>query len=207
VRINPIYSVLLGDAVIPLAGFFFWDWSLYFILLFYLIDLASNEVFLHFKARKIWEYQQEGKRNWLLSGIGSGLLAIAVICAVHGALFFIEPGIRFGKESYAFWTYEELGVQQGYLLVPLVIFAGYQQYKMTFLMPGRFRSIRMEDLWKRQHGIHVVLLGVVLLAVGIYAIYPVNPIVYVLAIVVARAIFTLRFGERLPTRPANPRRK
>ena len=33
-----LFIQIIGELAIPLIGFFFWNWSLYFILLFYMIE-------------------------------------------------------------------------------------------------------------------------------------------------------------------------
>ena len=140
-KINPIYIQLIGDAAIPLAGFFWWEWSLYFILLFYIMDLLVAEGVTHLKSKKVVEFRGEAPKQWMLSGAISFLLLVIVVSTVHGAAFFIHPGIDFQKELWSFWTYEELGVQQGYVLLPLLLFAGYQQYKLFFLAPRRHEQM------------------------------------------------------------------
>ena len=62
-RINPKYIQLVGDAIIPILGFFFWDWNLYFILLFYFLDMLTKEVLLHLKSNKINQYILNRHRN------------------------------------------------------------------------------------------------------------------------------------------------
>ena len=63
-RIQPKYIQILGDAVIPLLGFFVWNWNIYFILLFYLLDLLVKEVVIHFKSNRIVKFKAEiGLKN------------------------------------------------------------------------------------------------------------------------------------------------
>lgn len=157
-RVQPKYILLLSDAFIPLLGLFVWNWSLYFILLFYLLDLLSREVLTHIKTREI--YRAQGMKNtgkWKQKGILSGLLFLVVVTTIHAALWWMNPNIDFLKELQLFWEYEELGVQQGYILVPLIAYAAYAQYRMSFLMPGRAKKVLMDTLW-RQHFIALVLI-------------------------------------------------
>ena len=62
-KLNPKIIQVAADAAIPLMGFFLWDWSLYFILLFYLLDLLASEIIAHLSARKIREYNGQKKRE------------------------------------------------------------------------------------------------------------------------------------------------
>ena len=56
-RVNQKYVQSFGDALIPILGYFFWNWNLYFIVLFYLLDLIASEVFMYFKSKKILQVQ------------------------------------------------------------------------------------------------------------------------------------------------------
>lgn len=157
-RIQPKYILLVSDAIIPLLGLFVFEWSLYFILLFYLLDLVAREVLTHFKTREIYRVQGlKSKRKWRLLGIRSGILLLLVITAIHGAVGFLQPGINFWQDARAFWEYEEFGIQQGYILVPLIAYGSYAQYRMSFLMTGKARSVLLDTLWK-QHIIALLLI-------------------------------------------------
>ena len=119
-RINVKLIQLFGDALIPLLGFFWWGWSLYFIILFYLIDYLSNEIFRHIKSRKIVTYQKVKNSKWLYKGLISATLLLGSYVLIHFAMRTIHPDINFTKEIVKFWTYKDLGIEQGYILLPLI---------------------------------------------------------------------------------------
>ena len=166
-RIQPKYLLFVSDAIIPLLGLFVWNWSLYFILLFYLLDLVAREVLTHFKTREI--YRAQGLKNtqkWQRKGLLSGMLFLFVVAAIHVAVLWMQPNINFSNEIVAFWKYEELGIQQGYILFPLIIYAAYAQYRMSFLMPGKGKTVVMDSLWKQ----HFIALGLILAGAALAAI-------------------------------------
>ena len=68
-------------------------------------------------------------------------------------------------ELQLFWEYEELGIQQGYILLPLIAYAAYAQYRMSFLMPGKAKKVLMDTVW-RQHfiALFLILAGVIITA-------------------------------------------
>jgi hypothetical protein len=174
-RIQPKYILLVSDAILPLLGLFVWEWSLYFILLFYLLDLTAREVLTHLKIREI--YRAQGLKNtqkWQRKGLLSGILFFLVVAAIHISAWCVEPSTNFPKELVAFWKYEELGIQQGYILLPLIIYAAYAQYRMSFLMPGKARVVLMDSLWKQHFVAYgLILAGAVLAAIiGSFAHIP-----------------------------------
>lgn len=191
-RIKPIYIQLIGDAAIPLLGFFVWDWSLYFILLFYLLDLLTSEVFVHFKTRKIVQSQGVSSMTpWIMNGFFSLVILLVNVFLFHLGTHFITPEIDFNKEFIAFLTYEDMGIQQAYFLLPLVVFIGYQQYKLEFIRLRKFEQLTFNDLWRDYFaariiiGVYAILLTVIAVMVGLPAW------VYLVLIVLGSAFYQL----------------
>ena len=190
-KIKQEYIQLVGDAVIPLAGAFFFDWSLYFILLFYCIDLLALEVILHLKSKKTVEFRGINKKEWSKRGLKSGLLLLLTLALIHLAVFFIESGIDFNQQLYDFIMYEEMGIAQGFILVPLIAFSAYQLYKMNFLMPARFRTISMDEIWKPHFNSLLIMIAFSGLTIGVSQFIVFPELVYVLAIVIVSSGYQL----------------
>ena len=196
-KINPKHLQLFADALIPLMGLFLWDWSLYFMLLFYFLDLFSNEIIVHLKASKtiVFQGRNGAKKNWLKWGIISSCsLALAVIM-IHFAVYFISSGIDFKSETISFLNYEEMGIKQGYLLVPLVFFVSYQQYKMTFLMPARFRNNQLNVMWKKHIIPLILIIAFAGLGLSLSWFLEIPEAIYVLGIIIISTLYKLRYSE------------
>ncbi|MDP5011972.1 MAG: hypothetical protein NWQ47_12145 [Crocinitomicaceae bacterium] len=169
-KIQPKYIQLIGDAVIPLLGFFLWNWSLYFILLFYIIDLLLIEVVMHLKTKKtLQERTTEDKSIWYKQGILSTVLFVVNCILIHLAVQELHPTIDFQQEALAFWSYKDMGIEQGYILLPLLIIVAYQKYKMEFLMPGLFRTINLQAIWKEHKKANIIQLAFIGLAFGVFS--------------------------------------
>ena len=154
-----LYIQILLEAALPILGFFMWNWSLYFILLFYFFDLFANEFTAHLKSYQIKKHQGgNSKKEWFTNAaVSLGVLGLSMLL-MHVGMRLEHPEIDFSKEAIAFWTYEELGIQQGYIFLPLVFYMSYQEYKMQFLFPARYRSMTMKTLWKGQNYNRLILL-------------------------------------------------
>ena len=196
-RINRKYVLLVSEAIIPLLGFFLWNWGLYFILLFYFMDILAQEIIMHVKSKKIVETQSiKDKKDWFLSGALSFFTVICAITLIHVAMHKIEPSIDFIKQIELFWTYEEMGMQQGYLLIPLVVFAAYSQYRMEFLMLKKDRVAELDIEWKRHLRALLVIIGFTGLAIGLSQVIILAEVVYVIGIVAFIAGYKLVVGEK-----------
>lgn len=187
-----IYIQIALEAALPVLGFFWWDWSLYFILLFYFFDLFAKELTVQLKANQINKYQ-EGKstKSWLAYALASiGLLVLSLIL-IHVGMRFEHPSIDFLHEAIAFWKYEELGLQQGYVFFPLALYVAYQEYKMQFLLPARYRKTTMKAMWKDHLIGKVVLLFGSTIACFVLVLTPLPEIVIVLSIITIVAGYSI----------------
>lgn len=155
-RLNPKFIQLFGDAFIPILGFFLWNWSLYFIILFYFLDLLTKIVLLHIKAKKIIdfnsktniEFSKSDQLKSFKSGVISFVYFVFVIFIVQISMPFIYDDFNTMKELNHFFMYKDMGIEQGYVLIPLIAFMGYTQYKMEFLKQGLFARIKIQELWR-----------------------------------------------------------
>jgi hypothetical protein len=110
-----IISAIFGDALLPLVGFFFWDWGFYFITLFFLFDLGIRTLFLNKKIALLPSIVLP--KGFFLKGIGLVILEVSLL---HLLVYFSINPISFTAEIWAFLSYEELGIAQGILLIPLL---------------------------------------------------------------------------------------
>jgi len=182
-----VYIKLIGDALIPILGFFFWNWSLYFIVLFYILDLLVREALVHFKTKKLQTYSEKVIPNdWILNGVKSGFLLVSLLTLVHILILFLHPNILFKEEITYFLTYKEMGVPQGLVLIPLVVFIGYANYQNEFIRPKLFSIIDFSSLWKIHLVELVLLIGCVLVCIAIA--YMVKPPEWLYLVVIIGAI-------------------
>jgi len=185
------YIQILFEGLIPLLGYFLWDWSLYFILLFYLMDLIVDEVFANLKSKHIIKAQSLPVKKGILNGVVGFTLLIVIILGIHLTMPSIQSNIVFIDEIILFWTYEELGIQQGLLLVPLVVFGAYQKYKLEFLQIEKYKTINFSQFWKQRHFAFIL---VIISSVSVFVLEQfihLHELIYVLAIVLSIAAFQL----------------
>lgn len=121
-RIEKI-SILVGDVAFPLMGYFLWDWSLYFILLFFMLDQLARVVFLHWRMKLI-ELSSTEKRNQLLK---ASFLFLSEVIIIHAVILVQNPSIQFIAEFWRFFHYKDMGIEQGYILLPLVFFGEWMR--------------------------------------------------------------------------------
>ena len=112
-----IIGALFGDAALPLLGFLFWDWGFYFIVLFFVFDILIRSFFFMKRVKNL--PSMNINHRFALFGISMTFLEL---CLLHLLVFLTLTPIGFFKELWAFLSYEELGIAQGVVLIPLLIF-------------------------------------------------------------------------------------
>lgn len=187
------YIQLALEASIPLMGYFLWDWSLYFILLFYLLDIVASELIIHFKAKRIYQYQNSRAvlNSWVSHGLISLVVFSVVLIMIHIAMMGFQPGIDFYKEAVAFWNYKDLGIKQGYLFVPLVLLMNWQQFKIDFVYTARHRTTEMKILWKQHLIGNVIIVAAALVSWVIIQFVALNELVFIISILTGILIYKL----------------
>lgn len=184
-----IIQVIL-EAALPLYGFFFWGWSLYFVLLYYLLELIADQVFVHFKSAAI-------RKDQNLPGISTGSEILGVVLLVftlissHFVVLVLHPESNLSSEFLAFLRYEEMGIQQGFLILPLVFFAGWQQYKLQFLRIGAAKMVQLNRLLKSQQVKYYLLLLLSLLCMLLAYSLVKQEIFYIFTLIGSTSVYKL----------------
>lgn len=195
-RLNPKIIQIVGDGILPLLGFFYWNWSLYFILLFYFLDLITKEVLLHLKTNKVKFVQHHNEssfnQKWFLKGGLSFFILVLSTVLIHITIHIIHPEFSASKEIIAFLTYTELGIPQGIILVPLIGFMGYVQFKNEFIKPKRYLTLKFEFLWKQHFTSNLMILAGAGLGLGISYFIVLPEWFYVISIVIVSGVYQFR---------------
>jgi hypothetical protein len=190
-RVNIKIIGVVSDAIIPLLGYFLWGWGLFFILLYYLLDLFMSESFMYVKSGAIYSKQggQIGKSTPCF--LVSTLLLFCTLLLVRVFVLKVHPELNIWKEIVSFWRYKDLGVEQGYLLIPLVIIISYQRYKREFLGRRMDESISMKRLWRFHLKNRLLLITLVgfICGVSFFIIFP--DWIYLLFLLVATSAYQL----------------
>lgn len=142
------WILTLGDLVIPLLGWLFWKWNLEFILYFYLLDFLVLHIVFFYKDAKIRQVQKLPFR-WFGS-ISLLLLFVSIVGMSFLFLWAFRSDFDLGSSLLGFWNLKDMGIEQGYFLIPLLILAGYQQVKVEFILPQLADKIDHIPFWRKQ---------------------------------------------------------
>jgi len=139
-------NALLGDVAFPLMGYFFWNWNFYFILLYFILDQVARTIFLPWRL-KLTELNQSEKIKIIAQ---SSILLFSELFIIHFFLKVLIPDIHFQKEISNFIHYSDMGIEQGYILLPLLILGEWLRMKQD-LKTGLVGSKQLNNLVKNRH--------------------------------------------------------
>lgn len=152
---------------------------------------------MHLKSKKIKNYYEKVVvSEWIKKGLLSAILIITALLGIHISMKMVEPTIVFSTEIMNFLSYEEMGIAQGYILLPLIFLMGYSQFKNEFLLPKKFKTVEFLELWKNHLVSRLLILALILpLALLAYFIQPTG-FFYVLIIIIATSSYQLYMSKQ-----------
>jgi DMSO/TMAO reductase YedYZ heme-binding membrane subunit len=171
-RIEKISS-LLGDVALPLFGYFFWNWNFYFILLFFMLDQISRMIFLP-QRLKLTEITITEKNKIFFRQLA---LLIIELLVIHSAIFMYQKDINFAQEFISFLSYEDMGIAQGIILLPLIVASEWMRIKNELklgIVDGS--QLHIMNLNKRNSFLRI---GFFALLVGFQSFIPLPEVVFV----------------------------
>jgi hypothetical protein len=157
---------LVGDLAIPLLGYYFWDWNIYFILFFYILDVLISTAFTFVKTKKINTHHKTNEWPW----IHIGLIVIGYVITftlLYFLIYQIYPKTDLGKQFNSFLMHQDMGMPQWILLFPLLILGGYSVYKITFLVPKAYETTHIQNLWHEHIKVFVLIIAALGFLLGI----------------------------------------
>ena len=158
---NPFVQQYAFEIVLPLIGFFFFDWSLIVIAVFYLMDqVGSESAFFRRLTRVAAEKNTRTIRIFTWSLIAF-LAIFSMQCAFLWLIGFnlIQPDQPFTSGLITFMK------EEGWFLFPLVIFMYHIKDQFTFYMPRRY--LQYNPMKMQQYRMVLNFAILVLVVVGI----------------------------------------
>lgn len=159
---NQKYLGIIVEAIIPLLGFYYWHWNLAFILCFYFLEAISQEVLSYLQSRFLRDKKGENPPKVLklqsLLVLLLGMSSWVIWLEMRGD----QKG--FWVELVRFMEYEDWGIPQGIVIIPLLVLNVFLKYTIEFVKREAWRGMNSTIIWRNQMANHLQLLLVALMA-------------------------------------------
>jgi hypothetical protein len=158
---------ILGELIIPILLFYWWQWDLHYILLFVYIDIIAALIIAYLKEQKIVKTQHKN----VAKPLGLVFLKYAGIILVSVVLFEwlitrLYPEMQLWQSFLNFLLEEELGLPQIILLLPLLFLVNFQQYSMLFIRTQQYRIMPLALLRNTHRYTWLLFLASAVLCLG-----------------------------------------
>lgn len=184
------YQQITGvfDLILPILLYFVWGWDLHFILLFAYIDTFSGVIVSFFKERKIQKYKLIKKDD------ASKNLLIYLFFGFVGLVFYeisiqnIYPKLDLWSSFVDFLLFEEMGIPQFAIVIPLVLLLNYQQYNVMFIRSESYRFTPLNFLQQKNRNTWLFWMISAALFFGMSTFFKFSPIYFLFVMLVLKAL-------------------
>lgn len=155
---NPFVQQYVVEIIFPLVGYFFFDWTIFIIGVYYVVDHLAAQLLLLRRLNWMRKHQSGNHLPLLINGL-AGLVLIAIETAVLVYLIQLtqKQSIEQIYEAFMDFLQNEL-----WLLFPLLLLVYHFKDQFTFYMPRHYLQVSYE---KRAYYSTVGLLAIVLLLI------------------------------------------
>lgn len=179
---NALIVQTLLEALLPLAGYLFWNWDTSFILQFFLLDwlLFYGLTLAKGAKRSAYHSSENEKRVFIKNAVLGALLLLATIFLVWTLLPRLQQPFSWTERIWAFLSYQDLGLPQGVLLIPLILLNGILVYRSQFLRFHLFERLTMQQITGGLTKQGLILLGAagIFLGLSFFTVFPPEAVLF-----------------------------
>lgn len=179
---NALIVQTLLEALLPVAGYMFWNWDTSFILQFFLLDwlLFYGLTLAKGAKRSAYHSSENENRVFIKNAVLGALLLLATIFLVWTLLPRLQQPFSWTERIWAFLSYQDLGLPQGVLLIPLILLNGILVYRSQFLRFRLFERLTMQQITGGLTKQGLILLGAagIFLGFSFFTAYPPEAVLF-----------------------------
>jgi len=189
---NPFVQQYLVEILFPLVGYFFFDWSLTVIAVFYLIDqLASETAFI----RRLYKISSSSEiRSTKI--IFSAIILFVLIFLVE--LFFLHNSFQHIRSMTSEQLNSEIIVfakEELWILFPLVILLYHFKDQFTFYIPRRYLQYNIRKTFTYHQIGSLIMLIIILAGFMLWQISGIHDMIILISFLVLKIVFDFSIGK------------
>lgn len=189
---NPFVQQYLLEIFFPLIGYFFFDWSIIVIVVFYLVDYFASETAFVFRVKRV---AREKKSTWTNSFTLALALSLIFVSLTTFIIYSIFPNIGGFASDYVTDEVLKFSKEELWFLFPLVILMYLFKDQFTFYMPRRYLNYEVNKMIRYRVLLNLTI--VVLVATGffVWATLPMHEAITILVFLVVKLIFDFTIAK------------
>jgi hypothetical protein len=182
---NPKIQQYILEILFPLLGYYFWNWSLLIIIVFYLLDYLGAQL-LYFRRLYFIQKYQNMTTWWLLplSVTSFSFFFFVVLKVLSSSFLFMDYGSVKPYDQLIVFAKDEL-----WFLFPILILTYYMMDNFFFYMPRRFMNYKPKKYLLKNIASNALVTMFVIFGVYINSIVEIKTIVIILIIIMVKFMF------------------
>lgn len=132
---NPFVQQYLLEILLPIVGYYFFDWSLIIIASFYLIDQIGSEYSF---VRKLNAISKSENKSGIKYSFITIIFFLMIVCIEIFALYYFFSDENSGVEQKMITELAVFAKEELWILLPLIILMYHLKDQFTFFMPRRY---------------------------------------------------------------------
>ena len=190
--LNPKVQQSILEVIFPIVGYFFWDWSLIVIIVFYLCDFFSSQVMYTKRLSAVVKHSNGKFKSTIVYSAVIFLILFTCILGFLAEVFSLTEPTSSNLEKLIFFTKDEL-----WYLLPMILLMYYMTDKMFFFMPRRFTQLLAKSYFSKNLFNNIISTCLILVSIIIYNYYQTSDIITILLLVTAKLLFDYFIKKRL----------
>lgn len=180
---NPKIQQYGLEIIFPIAGYFFWDWTVLLIVVFYLLDYLASHVMFTRRLVTIQKHQNE-KVHWVVPS------SVLIFIVLYGSVLFVLNG-AFNQLSNSNHVTELVAFAKDELwfLFPVILLSYFMMDKMFFYMPRRFMNHKTKKYFFKNVVANLIATILIVVAVFLSALFQPHDLVIIFSIIIIKLGF------------------
>ncbi|MCB9224393.1 MAG: hypothetical protein R2780_06005 [Crocinitomicaceae bacterium] len=191
---NPLVQQYVLEILLPIVGYFFFDWSLTIIAAFYLIDFFSSEIARNRRVYKVYSVNEVDTILPFIISLISGIILFSI------SILWVWLMLSWYHTDYEVEMITELKAfarEELWLLLPIVYLVYHVKDVMTFYMPRKFMQVRYKPMVKFQVLELLILTILILSGTFIWQFFQLPDLVVLFGFVIIKIGFDILVARTL----------
>lgn len=197
---NPFVQQYVLEILFPLIGYFFFDWSIIVIVVFYLVDYFASETAFVFRVKRV---AREKKTNWLGSFILATFVSLIFVSVATLIIYFVFPKVDGITLEYLTTEVIKFSKEELWFLFPLVILMYLFKDQFTFYMPRRYLNYAANKMIIYRSLLNGILVFLIIAGFLLWTFFSMHEVVAIVVFLVLKLAFDFSIAKYADTKSKN----
>ncbi|MBK9590579.1 MAG: hypothetical protein IPO32_03415 [Crocinitomicaceae bacterium] len=194
---NPFVQQYLLEILLPIVGYYFFDWSLIIIASFYLIDQIGSEYSFVRKFQAIRKSENKSGFRYSLMAI---IFFLMIVCVEIFALYYFFRDENVEVEQKMITELAVFAKEELWIILPLIILTYHLKDQFTFFMPRRYLQKESKKFVQGQLIELSLIAGLVVVGSVVFSNFVIRDQILLFSFLAVKLLFDFTIGKYIEKR-------